>query len=211
MGALIPARRLFGEHPHEHRHFPDRFPRFTRFTFPSFRLQPPDGAHAAPFATPASVVACVRHTSRLRPSHADSPLHLAESSSSSCGPRIHLPLLPTPPHGGAVTFGYGPESVCPEGTSTPLMKCARRRTCAESLRLSARGRPTPFRSWRGCASPRPLRRSLNGPLHRAPRREGGAFPHSPAAQPQTAKRTTAGRRTATAQHRDRGGTARARR
>ena len=137
MGALIPARRLFGEHPHEHRHFPDRFPRFTRFTFPSFRLQPPDGAHAAPFATPASVVACVRHTSRLRPSHADSPLHLAESSSSSCGPRIHLPLLPTPPHGGAVTFGYGPESVCPEGTSTPLMKCARRRTCAGWLRLPA--------------------------------------------------------------------------
>jgi hypothetical protein len=37
---------------------------------------------------------------------AGSPRRPAESSSSSCGLAVHLPLLPTPPHGDAVTFGY---------------------------------------------------------------------------------------------------------
>ncbi|MCK4392805.1 hypothetical protein KAX17_07850, partial [Candidatus Bipolaricaulota bacterium] len=32
----------------------------------------------------------------------------------------HLPLLPTPPHDGAVTVGYRPESVCLERTRTSL-------------------------------------------------------------------------------------------
>ena len=42
----------------------------------------------------------------LRHSLAGSPQRQAESSSSSYGPVFHLQLLPTPPHGDAVTFGY---------------------------------------------------------------------------------------------------------
>ena len=42
----------------------------------------------------------------LRPSLAGSPRQSAESSSSSCGPVIHLQLLSTPSHEDAVTFGY---------------------------------------------------------------------------------------------------------
>ena len=51
---------------------------------------------------------------------AGSPSRLAESSSSSYGLVVRLLLLPTPSHDDAVTGGYGPESVCPKGTFTPL-------------------------------------------------------------------------------------------
>ncbi len=44
---------------------------------------------------------------RLRHLVEGSPSHAAESSSLSCGPIFHLQLLPTPPHGDAVSFGYG--------------------------------------------------------------------------------------------------------
>ena len=44
---------------------------------------------------------------RLRHLVEGSPSHAAESSSLSCRPIFHLQLLPTPPHGDAVTFGYG--------------------------------------------------------------------------------------------------------
>ena len=44
------------------------------------------------------------------------------------GLNVHLRLLPTPPRGDAVTFGYRPESACPKGTSTPLTKHTCRRT-----------------------------------------------------------------------------------
>jgi hypothetical protein len=37
-------------------------------------------------------------------------------------------LLPTPPHGDAVTVDYGPESVCPERTFTSLIMYACERT-----------------------------------------------------------------------------------
>jgi hypothetical protein len=44
----------------------------------------------------------------LRLSPAGSPRRQAESrSSKSYGRVVHLPLLPTPPHGDAVAFGYG--------------------------------------------------------------------------------------------------------
>ena len=56
---------------------------------------------------------------RLRP---------AESVSSSYGLVVHLPLLPTPPHGDAVTFSYRPESACLKGTSTPPTMHAHGRT-----------------------------------------------------------------------------------
>jgi hypothetical protein len=68
--------------------------------------------------------------SGLRRSLAGSPRRQAESRSSSCGPNFHLLLLPTPPRGDAVAVGYGPESVCPEGTSTLQDVCALRRTSA---------------------------------------------------------------------------------
>jgi hypothetical protein len=44
--------------------------------------------------------------SGLRLESADSSLRTAESCSSSYGLHVHLQLLPTPPHGDAVTFGY---------------------------------------------------------------------------------------------------------
>ena len=51
---------------------------------------------------------------------AGSPSRLAESSSSSYGLVVRLLLLPTPSHDDAVTGGFGPESVYPKGTFTPL-------------------------------------------------------------------------------------------
>ena len=44
---------------------------------------------------------------RLHPKVGSSPAHPAESSSLSCGPTVRFRLLSTPPHGDAVTFGYG--------------------------------------------------------------------------------------------------------
>ena len=54
--------------------------------------------------------------------------HQAESRSLSYGPVHPHRLLPTPSRGGAVTAGFGPESVCPERTCTSLDACASRRT-----------------------------------------------------------------------------------
>ena len=54
--------------------------------------------------------------------------HQAESRSLAYGPVHHHRLLPTPPRGGAVTAGFGPESVCPKRTCTSLDACASRRT-----------------------------------------------------------------------------------
>ena len=69
--------------------------------------------------------------SGLRLSLAGSPVTPAESSSSSYGRVVHLPLLPTPPHGDAVRVGYRPESVCLKGTYTPQTTRALRRTGAD--------------------------------------------------------------------------------
>lgn len=66
--------------------------------------------------------------SGLRRSLAGSPACLAESSSSSSGPVVHLPLLPTPPRGGAVAFDYARMHARAAGTSTPLSVCAHGRT-----------------------------------------------------------------------------------
>ena len=55
-------------------------------------------------------------------------IHKAESSSSGCGLVSRLRLLPTPPHGDAVTFGFRPESVCLKRTCTSLNECAHGRT-----------------------------------------------------------------------------------
>jgi hypothetical protein len=55
-------------------------------------------------------------------------MHQAESSSSSYGLVSHLRLLPTPPRGDAVTFGFRPESVCLKRICTSLNECAHGRT-----------------------------------------------------------------------------------
>ena len=52
----------------------------------------------------------------------------AESSSLSYGLVVHLLLLPTPPLGDAVAFGYRPESICLKRTCTSLTSRALRRT-----------------------------------------------------------------------------------
>ena len=41
---------------------------------------------------------------------------------------VHLLLLSTWPRGHAVTFGYGPENVCPERTCTSLIQYTLERT-----------------------------------------------------------------------------------
>src|SRR5665213_3455890 len=59
---------------------------------------------------------------------AGSPLTPAVSSSSSYGRVLHLQLLPTSPHGNAVSFGFRPENVCLKRTCTSLTIRAFRRT-----------------------------------------------------------------------------------
>ena len=80
-----------------------RSPRLPRCTVLPFRLQPRRAPRYG-FVHHASLPGPV---TRLRLERAGSPLHAAESSSSSYGPTVHLRLLSTPPHDDAVTFGYG--------------------------------------------------------------------------------------------------------
>ena len=122
MGALTPARRLFGSLEHEHRLLSPRSPCFTHTPLdpiPSPTTTPRPRRrfrHATPqldWAGPSRVWASpfAQQARRRRQ---------AESRSSSYGPVVHLPLLPTPPRGDAVTFGYRPESVCLKRTCTSL-------------------------------------------------------------------------------------------
>src|SRR5438128_10455003 len=87
-------------------------------TFRPFRRQPPvvaprtwsgfvTRAYRRPLRAGASHPFGTTASLGLRLSLAGSPRRLAESRSSlSYGRVVHLPLLPTPPHGDAVTFGY---------------------------------------------------------------------------------------------------------
>ena len=45
---------------------------------------------------------------------------------------VHFELLSTSPHGNAGTLHYGPENVCPKGTSTLPIKHPHRRTATGS-------------------------------------------------------------------------------
>ena len=98
-------------------------------------------------------------------------LHAAESSSSSYRLAVLLQLLPTPPHGDAVTFGYRPESICLKRTFTSLSGCAHRRTSGRSasgylegrrrLRCQVARPSLPLLSGHpGCLSPEPCRGEL---------------------------------------------------
>ena len=75
--------------------------RLLRLAVPTFRPQPRDPS-AGRFVSRLSAVSC----SRLRQTRAGSPRNPAETGSSSYGLPVHLLLLPTPPHGDAVTFGF---------------------------------------------------------------------------------------------------------
>ena len=109
--------------------------------------------------------ACAAH-SGLRPSVVGSPIHYAESSSSSCGLAARLPLLSTPHHCGAVTVGYRPEKVCLEGTCTLPAECACRRTTAVAMPPLSVRKPrfrTPAVAWprrrKAAAWPHALKKS----------------------------------------------------
>ena len=103
-------------------------------TSPPFRRQPP---HA--------VCTSLSHATPQRVQHplsgldfacalASSSQHMAESRSLSYGPGAPFPLLSTMPFGIAVTFRFGPESVCPVRYCPSLSLAPRRRTRAPGLR-----------------------------------------------------------------------------
>jgi hypothetical protein len=83
-------------------------------TLRPFRLQPPAAASGLVWFDPGAYRAvCQPHpflgtraSLGLRLFLAGSPRQPAESSSSSCGPAVHLQLLSTPSREDAVTFGY---------------------------------------------------------------------------------------------------------
>jgi len=127
MGALTPVRpaltpirasalcRVFaGTHT-------NRSPRFTRLAFltipsPIIRRGLSQLYHATPQLDRFPLFCGLGFTLGVQ---AHRPRQ-TESSSCSYGLVVRLLLLPTPPRGDAVALGFGPESVCPEGTFTPL-------------------------------------------------------------------------------------------
>ena len=125
MDALTPAGRLFGVTAHEHRPVSRQVsllhaPCLPSIPSPTTRWP----LHVALTPYPSARAAC----SGLRLLLAGSSVHYAESCSSSYGLVVHLPLLPTPPRGDAVTVGYRPEKVCLKRTCTSSTRCTRRRT-----------------------------------------------------------------------------------
>ena len=127
MGALTPARCGSSDTRPECRAQPGQVSPLHASCLPT--IPPPTTPWTPRIALspyPSACAAC----SGLRHSLAGSPVHHAESSSSSCGLVVRLPLLPTPHRCGAVTVGYRPEKVYLEGTRTPPTKCARGRTSA---------------------------------------------------------------------------------
>ncbi len=131
MAALTPGWPALRHRGMNTVHTPARSPRFMHSTFSSFRRQPPDVLRHRFCTLPLSVTDFLPSgRSGLHHSLAGSPQRPAESRSSSYGPMVHLRLLSTSPHGDAVTFGYRPESVCLEGTCTPLIECPLGRTRA---------------------------------------------------------------------------------
>ncbi|KXK31748.1 MAG: hypothetical protein UZ01_00817 [Candidatus Brocadia sinica] len=88
--------------------------------FQPFRLQPPVVPYHRFITLPLSLIGFLLFflsslkRSGLRHSLEGSPLQQAESSLLTYGLAFHLPLLPTTPHGVAVTVGYRAESVFPE-------------------------------------------------------------------------------------------------
>jgi len=97
-----------------------------------FRPQPPAGPSRQ---LDCSIVQLRESPSGFRLHHdiAGSPIRPAETGSSSCGLAARLRLLPTPPRGDAVTFGYRPEHR-PGRDFHLLSVCACRRTISRFQR-----------------------------------------------------------------------------
>ena len=94
-----------------------------------FRLHPPSAPLSSLLHATPQLVESPALTGLGFAIHSQARRHRpAESSLLSYGWIVHLLLLPTPPHGDAVAFGYRPESVCLERTFTSLIMCAFRRT-----------------------------------------------------------------------------------
>lgn len=92
-------------------------PCFSRVIFPSFGSQPPSYAPLSPLrprrdGLPFSVPG---FAPRQQARHVRRPYRIH----SRCRPTVHLQLLSTPPHGDAVSFGYGPEGTGPGGLAPP--------------------------------------------------------------------------------------------
>lgn len=83
--------------------------------------------------------------SGLHHGQASSPDGYGRIEFVSYGLLVHVQLLSTPPHGGAVTFHYGPECACPERTFTSLNHHAHRRT-HPGLQPGAARQPLSFRA-----------------------------------------------------------------
>jgi hypothetical protein len=128
MDALTPARLALRRTAHEHQPFSGQVSLVhmtrtsmhsvtkhltrpvTAFELPAQRDRLPDN-RADGFALSAT-------GSGLHLESAGSSLRTAESRSSSYGLHVRLQLLPTPPHGDAVTFGYR-ERASPGGGLSP--------------------------------------------------------------------------------------------
>ncbi len=147
MGALTPVRpalRLicaFALYRMNSGTYTNRSPRFTRVAFltipsPIIRRGLSQLYHATPQLDRSPLVAVQASPLGCRLTFP----RQTESSSCSYGLVVRLLLLPTPPRGDAVAFGYGPESVCPEGTFTPLT-------------IAPFGRTSHQRQWVDCSGP----------------------------------------------------------
>jgi hypothetical protein len=100
---------------------PDRSPYFTHLNFRSLCLQPPTSLSTSLLhATPQLIESPDASGLGFAISQQARQHWQAESSSSAYGWIVRLLLLPTPPYGDAVAFGFRPENVCLEGTFTPL-------------------------------------------------------------------------------------------
>jgi hypothetical protein len=109
-------------------------------TFPSFRRQPPSASSHRFITLPLSVRGFLCPFAKVWASSLASRLANTPGRIAfvTYGPMVHLRLLSTSPRGDAVTFDYGPESVCPVGTSTPQVEYTFRRTSpAFQCRVSA--------------------------------------------------------------------------
>jgi len=104
-------------------------------TFPSFRRQPPSASSHRFITLPLSVRGFLCPFAKVWASSLASRLANTPGRIAfvTYGPMVHLRLLSTSPRGDAVTFDYGPESVCPVGTSTPQVEYTFRRTGPAAL------------------------------------------------------------------------------
>jgi len=123
MGVLTPARRVLRAVPSD-----NELPPFSgqvsllHASRPSMHSVTKHLTHpviASPLPAQRDRLPGLFSRSGLHPESAGSSLRTAESCSSSYGLHVRLQLLPTPPHGDAVTFGYQ-ERASPERGLSPL-------------------------------------------------------------------------------------------